>query len=674
MSTTGKPSGIDKAISLHQSGQLDKADKAYARLLKNRPRHTDALHMRGVLKLQQGLHQQAEHLLKIASAIDQADPWIRFHLGEVLAATNRHELAAKQFLLAIEKGASDADVHFMYANTLFELGEFQSAIDHYQASLKFAPNDPDCRLNLANALEANDQLFQAIEILEPLANLIDAPVALKLQLAELLTNEGRALKAHTNLLTIQTITLGEVDQTLATAKLMLQRVRHESADYLLNLVLPHFSELNSSQYDISIGLLNDLGRHVEALEKLEQLTTRIERSAWSWFQQGIGLQVSGEFGQAAQCHQRALSIDETLGFAAYSLASNDSVVVDEQSLKRWTNLIDNTSAETVIDEERQAQFAFAIARTLDKNHDVERAFERYLQANALVAKSHRFDCDKWDFYIDQLIDTFDFEYFKKYNDENTFLSSSDQRAGQNLTFIVGMPRSGSTLLERILVTQTSISGLGEHHAMRRIVADIPEVSCSNRAMPECALELSAKDIQTFREYYLSTLPNDDGGGLYVDKMLGNFLRLGVLAPMFPKSHILHSCRDPMATSVSCFINTFRNGLKFTYDLYGMGRAWQAYQRLMQHWHEVLPMKIMDVQYETLVSEPDAYQQKIFQFLEIPDSKLTHESQAASGSNEIINTASYWQARQPISTGSIKAWTRFDAYLDPLREGLAYTRQ
>ena len=90
MSTTGKPSGIDKAISLHQSGQLDKADKAYARLLKNRPRHTDALHMRGVLKLQQGLHQQAEHLLKSASAIDQADPWIRFHLAEVLAATNRH--------------------------------------------------------------------------------------------------------------------------------------------------------------------------------------------------------------------------------------------------------------------------------------------------------------------------------------------------------------------------------------------------------------------------------------------------------------------------------------------------------------------------------------------------------------------------------------------------------
>ena len=674
MSTSGKPAAIDKAISLHQSGQLEKADKAYARLLKNTPRHTDALHMRGVLKLQQGLHQQAEHLLKSAAAIDQADPWIHFHLAEVLAATNRHELAVKQFLLAIEKGANDADVHFMLANTLFELGEFQRAIEHYQASLEFSPDDPDCRLNLANSLEANDQLSQAIETLEPLVDRIDAPVALKLQLVELLTNEGRALKAHARLLTIQAVTLVEVDQTLATAKHMLQRVRHESADYLLNLVLPHFSELNSSQYDISIGLLNDLGRHAEALEKLEQLTTHIERSAWSWFQQGIGLQVSGEFDQAAQCHRRALSIDETLGFAAYSLASNDSVVVDEQSLKKWADLIDNARTETEIDEERQAQFAFAIARTLDKNRDVERAFERYLQANALAAKSNRFDADKWDVYIDQLIKTFDVEYFKKYNDENTFLFSSDQLTGHNLTFIVGMPRSGSTLLERILVTQSSISGLGEHHAMRRIVADIPETTCSNRTMPECALELRAEDIQTFREYYLSTLPDADASGLYVDKMLGNFLRLGVLAPMFPKAHILHSCRDPMATSVSCFINTFRNGLKFTYDLYGMGRAWQAYQRLMQHWHEMLPMKIMDVQYETLVSEPDTYQQKIFQFLEILDSELTHESQDPSGSNEIINTASYWQARQPINTGSIKAWTRFDAYLDPLREGLAYTRQ
>ena len=674
MSTSGKPTGIDKAISLHQSGQLEKADKAYARLLRNTPRHPDALHMRGVLKLQQGLHQQAEHLLKSAAAIDQADPWIRFHLAEVLAATNRHDLAAKQFLWAIEKGANDADVHFMFANTLFELGEFQSAIEHYQASLEFAPDDPDCRLNMANALEANDQLSLAIETLEPLANRIDAPVALKLQLAELLTNEGRALKAHASLVAIHSITMGEVDQTLATAKFMLQRVRHESADYLLNLVLPHFSELDSSQYDISIGLLNDLGRHAEALEKLELLTTHIERSAWSWFQQGIGLQVSGEFDQAARCHRHALSIDETLGFAAYSLASNDSVVVDEQSLKRWADLIDNASAETEVDEERQAQFAFAIARTLDKNQDVERAFERYLQANALAAKSHSFDADRWDLYIDQLIETFDFEYFKKYSDENTFQSSSDKLTGRNLKFIIGMPRSGSTLLERILVTQTPISGLGEHHAMRRIFADIPEITRSNCVMPECARELSAEDIQTFREYYLSTLPNADLRGLFVDKMLGNFLRLGVLAPMFPKAHILHSCRDPMATSVSCFINTFRSGLKFTYDLYGMGRAWQAYQRLMQHWHEVLPMKIMDVQYEILVSEPDAYQQKIFQFLEIPGSALTHEAQDLSGSKETINTASYWQARQPINTSSIEAWARFDAYLDPLREGLAYTRQ
>ncbi len=673
MSTSGKAASIDKAISLHQSGQLEKADKAYARLLKNTPKHTDALHMRGVLKLQQGLHQQAEHLLKSAVAVDQADPWIRFHLAEVLAVTNRHELAAKQFLLAIEKGANEADVHFMYANSLFELGEFQSAIDHYQASLEFVPDDPDCRLNLANALEANDQVLQAIEILEPLATPRDAPVALKLQLAELLINEGSALKAHASLLTIYSVTVVEVDHALATAKHMLQRVRHESAEYLLNLVLPHFSELNSSQCDISIGLLNDLGRHAEALEKLEQLATRFERSAWSWFQQGIGLQVSGKFDQAADCHRHALSIDKNLGFAAYSLASNDNVVIDEQSLKQWTDLVDNTSAETENDEERQAQFAFAIARTLDKNHDVERAFERYLQANALAAKSDRFDADKWDLYIDRLIETFNFEYFKQFDEENTILSSTDQLTTHKLTFIIGMPRSGSTLLERILVTQTPMAGLGEHHAMRQIVADIPEVTGSNRAMPECALELGAADIQTFREYYISTLPNVDASGYFVDKMLGNFLRLGVLAPIFPKAYILHSCRDPMATSVSCFINTFRSGLKFTYDLYGMGRAWQAYKRLMQHWHAVLPIKIMDVNYETLVSEPDAYQRKIFQFLEISDSALAHEAQGPSSSNETINTASYWQARQPINTSSIEAWTRFDAYLDPLREGLAYTR-
>ena len=122
----------------------------------------------------------------------------------------------------------------------------------------------------------------------------------------------------------------------------------------------------------------------------------------------------------------------------------------------------------------------------------------------------------------------------------------------------------------------------------------------------------------------------------------------------------------MATGVSCFINVFSNGLKFTYDLYGMGRAWQAYQRLMHHWHEVLPMEIMDVHYEQLVSEPDAYQQKIFQFLDVTNStsaNSANEERDPPVTNDIINTASYWQARQPISTGSIQSWERFDAYLD-----------
>ena len=147
-------------------------------------------------------------------------------------------------------------------------------------------------------------------------------------------------------------------------------------------------------------------------------------------------------------------------------------------------------------------------------------------------------------------------------------------------------------------------------------------------------------------------------------MLGNFLRLGMLATMFPQAKVLHCSREAEATCVSCYTNLFARGLKFTYDLHGLGRAWRSYQRLMEHWQQVLPISIYDVSYERVVTQPEEVFTEIAEYLDRPAGSPTQDSNAGA-----INTASFYQARQPISTKSLQGWKRFESYLDPLMLGL-----
>ena len=135
----------------------------------------------------------------------------------------------------------------------------------------------------------------------------------------------------------------------------------------------------------------------------------------------------------------------------------------------------------------------------------------------------------------------------------------------------------------------------------------------------------------------------------------------------------------MATGVSCFTNAFANGLRFTYDLYGMGRALNAYSRLMDHWRQVLPLRQLEVDYQHLVSEPSDCVKEIGSFLEISvDAASTDVASSSvegstgdqSSNNYGISTASFWQARQPINTASVDSWKRFDSHLAPLRKGLS----
>lgn len=671
---------LQKAIGFHQQGQLKKADKLYSKILLRDPRHFEAMHMRGVLKLQDNKHEHAKQLLGKAAKLNPENALIRFHQGELHQSLTDYKEAEFYFRKALSLGSDEADVHFMLGNALFDQSRFQDAVESYKAAIKRSPNDWDCRLNLANALEAQGEYKPAAEQLKLLVKRETTAVAIKLQLISLLARFGDYAQAEQWIQGLTGFAAKDFPSLIQAIKTLIDADRGELASLLLdNAVTQSVLDLGTAHLDNGMieqltGYMINLGRYTDARQLLEaqsraQTSASGHESAITAFQRGLCEQVAGDFDMAAESHRLALELDNTLGRAAYSLAANGRSDITEDDLASWKQQADNNQLSV----EQRSQFLFSIARVRDTQQQFDEAFEAYSQANKLHADKNPFDPDSWDRYIDGIISNFSTEYFERIRGMG--------QGGDHLIFIVGMPRSGSTLLEYKLTQNKGVCGLGEHPTIRRLFLDLPTITGQQLPVSECAGFIGRAESDYMRQQYSLSLPSissamhrnpastveNESHTFYVDKMLGNFLRLGIIAAMYPDAKILHCARDPYACCVSCYTNLFARGLRFTYDLYGLGRAWRSYDRLMRHWQEVLPLQMYDVRYEEVVTDPDLVFSNLANFL---GSNYSNDAKPAQGAKSDINTASFFQARQAISTASLDAWKRFDTNLAPLYQGLA----
>ncbi len=650
---------LQDAVTAQQQGRLKKADTLYRKLLSRHPRHAEAMHMRGVLKLQQGSYDFAKQLLADAQKLDTNNPWIRYHRGDLYRSIGELISAEQHFKQALELGATEGDVYFMLANTQFEQDRCSDALENYLKAVDRTPDDPEYQINLANCYERLEVPDKAVQHLEHAAS-VSQDQSVDLQLIDLLARTGNFLKVSERVSHLSSG--GDVNITILvqTINTLLEADRAEDASRLLDIVVKQdVSAESQDTLALVTGLLVNVGRYKDARTLLDVQATRFEPDAITWFQLGLCEQTSGEFESAAECHRRALQCDPAFGRAAYSLAVNGKSSVTRAEVTDW-----HEQASTISNrDESKIQFLFAAARTLDARGEIDPAFDAYQKANHLHHTLDPFDSDNWDSYIDSIIEHFSASYF------SNIKTSTD--AGSGLVFIVGMPRSGSTLLEYQLTHRFGATALGEHPTIRRLFMDLPRITGQQLPVAQCAQHLTAEHIGYLQQQYLLSVARvtgepiqPAGSSLYVDKMLGNFLRLGMLATMFPQAKVLHCSRAAEATCVSCYTNLFARGLKFTYDLHGLGRAWSSYQRLMEHWQQVLPLSIYDVAYEQVVTQPDQVFADISDFMEQPVCSSKENSNSST-----INTASFYQARQPISTKSIQGWKRFEPYLDPLMRGL-----
>ncbi|QKD04686.1 tetratricopeptide repeat-containing sulfotransferase family protein [Mesorhizobium loti] len=294
---------------------------------------------------------------------------------------------------------------------------------------------------------------------------------------------------------------------------------------------------------------------------------------------------------------------------------------------------------------------------------VENDLKRYAEAfdhfkKAKQAEGYRFDIDQYRRFIDASIETFTADFFAE--------RSGYGNSSEAPVFVVGVPRSGTTLTEQICASHPEVHGAGELTKLSR-VANAIGLKSSAFDLKKPVTTVTESLSRTLAEEHLSYLrERAPTAQRIVDKMPHNFELIGLLTLLFPNARIIHCRRDAIDNCVSCFVLPFNSAHSYNSDLRALGLYYREYDRLMRHWNEVFPGRIFENRYETLVEDQEAQSRRLIDYLGLPwdDACLRFFDREGA-----VTTPSRWQVRQPIYKSSVKRWKNYENEIQPLIEAL-----
>lgn len=381
--------------------------------------------------------------------------------------------------------------------------------------------------------------------------------------------------------------------------------------------------------------------------------------ARSHLARAINLSTAGKFEQSYVAFYKALELDPEMGSVYYYLSRFGAEI--ENAADVLVMLKDKLPSINQ-DSNEYHQYLFTIAELENRQKNYDGAFGFYIQANKAVF-------DRADYNIDNVMQ--ELKVLQESFGVGVFDALSDVRLDTELpVFIVGMTRSGTTLVEQVIASHSQAAGVGEVNKMGMLAGNLVAASAPECIYPRNVLALNGEGLREMGREYVAFLRDQLSGDWrrIVDKMPFNFVNIGLIKIMFPKAAIIHCKRDPMDTCLSNYMMSFSQSgaMGFSYDMETLGKFYLGYERLMEHWHEVLPGQILDVKYEDMVANPERVSRDIIAHigLDWEDSCLDFHVNAGE-----VQTASAWQVRQPIYKTSVERWRRYEKYLGPLQEAL-----
>ena len=611
---------LEKGVASHRAGRIDEAEAFYRQALRLSPHDPSALHLLGVAALGRGDLTGADTLIRQALKLrpDFADAHL--NLGNVLQAGGQPAKAAECYRRAIALRPGSAMAYSNLARVQNELGQCEGAIESSRKALQLDPAMTAAHINLAGAL-AKAKRFAEAETA---------------YLRALMLEPGRA----------------ETHRDLGTVLVELERLDEAAICYERALALSPDDSASHCARGKALVKKRDLTGAEASFRRATELDPALPDA---WIGLAWSLRLLGRFDEAALCFERMGNIVPGRLEAYRGLATPGPAPSDGEQISRLAAELergDNSVTDRIV-------AGFAIGRLLDSSDRCDEAFERYRVANALVRETHatagiRFDYPAFRQRVDLLIHHY----------PPGRLAEPLGRASELPVFIVGMPRSGTSLTEQIAASHSQVFGAGE-------LADIGWIAdalAGGGKREVAARQADAEQASRLGHRHLLRLHELGGeAARVIDKMPDNVLHLGLIAQLYPGARVIFCTRDARDISLSCYFQLFSEGLHpFSYDLADCGRRAKEVERLVAHWRQALPLRWHEVNYEALVRDLEGESRRLIAFL-----GLQWESGCLDfhRTERTVTTISHWQVRQPIYTRSVGRWRPYRRHLQPLFETL-----
>ncbi|HWN07057.1 MAG TPA: sulfotransferase, partial [Steroidobacteraceae bacterium] len=395
------------------------------------------------------------------------------------------------------------------------------------------------------------------------------------------------------------------------------------------------------------------GRHDAAIETYRHALALNPKSTTAELGLGNTLKTIGRQAEAIEAYRRATVIRPAASEAWWSLSNLKTFRFEDADIAEMERQL----ARADLGEEQRVQFSFALAKAREDRGEYPRAFELYAAGNRARRALEHYDPVQTEMIHDRIRAVFDAQFLARH------AGSGD--ADPAPIFVVGLPRSGSTLIEQILSSHSAVDATHELPEVGRLIQQIGRDRSDRVAYPEAVRDYDAGSWAALGRSYLEHTRQYRGAApRFIDKNPNNFASVGLLALALPNARIVNARRHPLDACLSCYRQLFARGQPFSYDLTELGEYYLEYEKMMAHWHAVLPGRVLDVQYEDMVADLEGQSRRLVAHCGLPweDACLRYwETERA------IRTASSEQVRLPIYDSSVSRWRQYEHQLAPLIE-------
>ncbi|MCH1530610.1 MAG: sulfotransferase [Gammaproteobacteria bacterium] len=617
-----------------------------------------------------------------------------------------------------EVSNSDPNIQVLLAVSLIRQGRSGSAVKRLKHTLRAFPDFPPAHEELGNALLAQNKPENAIEAFKKVLELKPDNASAMIKLGKIFKQLGR--KDEANEFYQSALSLEPTKERLATAAQAFAKGETEKAEKITREVLrEHPEDVDGLRLLASIA--NNLEQRADAIVLLEKAVQIKPRFAGAWADLAETYTESEDFGKALDAVQRVIKLQPNLPFghmirgsilgkmddhkgsiesyenalkiepqhigsnmglgnilktigryddavvaykncidaqpmfseAYWSLANLKTYNFEESEIEKMEEHIQNPD----LPPPNKAFFHIALANAKEKQKKYGEAWYHFFTGNELRRQSEIYDSVTTQVTHETLMETF----------TKDFVASTKGKGCESEApiFILGLPRSGSTLIEQILASHSQVEGTRELPDISLLGRKLTKMKPPGIKYPDAVKHMTDEEKIDFGEDYLKTsMRYRTDKPHFIDKMPNNFAHIGFIKTILPNAKIINAKRHPLDSCVSSFKQLFYKGQSWSYDLFEIGEYYLEYERLMKHWHEVYPNDIYDIQYEKLIEDQEEETKKLIDYCGLD---WEEECLKFYENKRSVNTASSEQVRQPIYKGAMFAWKNYESELGPLIE-------